>query len=79
LRPLPQRVPRATGVRGEPADRRQRRSQAPVNAEELRRKLSGLQSGLRAGRKDAEAEVRGDSGDSAKAAPAADTVEEGTR
>ncbi len=79
LRPLPQRVPRATGVRGEPADRRRGRPQTPVNAEELRRKLSGLQSGLRAGRKDAEAEVRGDSGDPAKAAPAADTVEEGTR
>jgi len=74
-RPLPQRVPRATGVRGEPGGR-QRRPYNPVDAEELRRKLSGLQSGLRAGRRDAEAEIRGDAG---KAASAADTVEEATR
>ena len=87
-RPLPQRVPRATGLEGEPVDRgqerrgRERARRAPVDAEDLRRKLAGFQRGLQAGRRDAESEIHGDAGQIGAAAPAAgpaDTVEEATR
>ena len=60
---LPQRVPRSTGLTGASArqDRERQRSQerahgGQVDAEELRRRLGGLQRGLRAGRRDADAE-----------------------
>jgi signal transduction histidine kinase len=76
---LPQRVPRATGLRGEPADRGQARRR-PVDAGELRRRLAGLQSGSQAGRRDAESEFQGDAGKVAAAAEgAADNAEEATR
>jgi hypothetical protein len=77
--PLPQRVPRATGLRGDSADRGQVR-RAPLDAGELRRKLAGLQAGSQAGRRDAEIEFNGDAAKPAAAAEgAADTVEEATR
>ena len=86
-RRLPQRVPRATGLRAEAAEgeqgRRGRvREHRPVDADDLRHKLAGLQRGLRAGRRDAEIEFEGDAGKaatSASTAGPADTVEEATR
>lgn len=59
-RGLPQRVPRSTGPGVRPAVRRPGPVPAgpPVDAETLRRQLGGLQEGLRAGRRDAERELR---------------------
>ncbi|MFF3559914.1 nitrate- and nitrite sensing domain-containing protein [Streptomyces sp. NPDC002574] len=54
---LPQRVPRATGLSGEPQVRDARQGRA-VDPEELRRKLGGFAQGLRDGRADADAETR---------------------
>ncbi|WP_269853230.1 sensor histidine kinase [Streptomyces sp. RPT161] len=53
---LPKRVPRASGLTGEPADRPRN---APVDADALRRRLGGFAHGLRQGRRDAEAEATG--------------------
>lgn len=53
---LPQRVPRSTGLSGEPA-RRSRPANGPVDAEALRRKFGGLQRGLRDGRRVVEQET----------------------
>jgi signal transduction histidine kinase len=87
-RRLPQRVPRETGMRGGAAEsgpeirRRARERRGPVDAADLRRKLSGLQQGSRAGRRDAESETQGDAGRAVTSAPAAgpaDTAEEATR
>ncbi len=50
---LPKRVPRASGLTGEPAARGRG---APVDADALRRKLGGFAQGLREGRRDAQAE-----------------------
>ncbi|MBM9503628.1 nitrate- and nitrite sensing domain-containing protein [Streptomyces sp. KK5PA1] len=60
---LPQRVPRATGLSGEPAARN--RPSGGVDADALRRKLAGLQQGLRDGRRDAEHEAEATLGDQA--------------
>lgn len=78
---LPQRVPRSSGLTGEPAARRPERT-GPVDAEALRRKFGGLQQGLRDGRRDAEEETR--AADPEKAGPtggtgAAGTIEEASR
>ncbi|MEU3459781.1 nitrate- and nitrite sensing domain-containing protein [Streptomyces sp. NPDC006733] len=78
---LPQRVPRSSGLTGEPAARRQGRT-GPVDAEALRRKFGGLQRGLRDGRRDAEEETR--AADPEQAGPtggtgAAGTIEEASR
>ncbi|WP_328916024.1 MULTISPECIES: nitrate- and nitrite sensing domain-containing protein [unclassified Streptomyces] len=55
---LPQRVPRATGLSGEPAAReRGQDGGGGVDARELRRRLDGLQRGLLAGRRDSAAEI----------------------
>lgn len=54
---LPQRVPRATGLSGEPAARERGQSAGGVDARELRRRLDGLQRGLLAGRRDSAAEI----------------------
>ncbi|MCQ4080345.1 sensor histidine kinase [Streptomyces sp. RB6PN25] len=54
---LPKRVPRTSGLSGEPAAREQ--AGAPVDAETLRRRLGGFARGLREGRRDAEAEATG--------------------
>jgi signal transduction histidine kinase len=53
---LPQRVPRATGLTGEPATRTP--GAGPVDPEALRRKLGGFQQGLREGRREAEHETQ---------------------
>ncbi|PWI44633.1 histidine kinase [Streptomyces sp. ICBB 8177] len=53
---LPKRVPRASGLTGEPPARQRVR---PVDAEALRRRLGGFAQGLRDGRRDAEAEATG--------------------
>ncbi len=53
---LPKRVPKASGLTGEPANRPRN---APVDAEALRRRLGGFAHGLRQGRRDAEAEATG--------------------
>jgi signal transduction histidine kinase len=55
---LPQRVPKATGLEGEPAARERERATAPVDAEALRRRLGGFQQGLIEGRRDADAETQ---------------------
>ncbi|SDN23810.1 ATP-binding protein [Actinacidiphila guanduensis] len=56
---LPKRTRAAGGVRSvRPAAERAQRS-APLDAEKLRRKLAGLQQGLRDGRRDAELETPG--------------------
>lgn len=78
---LPQRVPRSSGLTGEPAARRPERT-GPVDAEALRRKFGGLQQGLRDGRREAEQETR--AADPGKAGPtggtgAAGTIEEASR
>jgi signal transduction histidine kinase len=51
---LPKRVPKTSGLTGEPANRPRN---APVDAEALRRRLGGFAQGLRQGRQDAEAEA----------------------
>ncbi|MDI5973676.1 nitrate- and nitrite sensing domain-containing protein [Streptomyces sp. SL13] len=51
---LPKRIPRASGLSGEPAVRGR---DTPVDADALRRKLGGFAAGLRHGRRDAEAEA----------------------
>ncbi|WP_252396231.1 sensor histidine kinase [Streptantibioticus parmotrematis] len=53
---LPKRVPRASGLTGEPPARQRVR---PVDADALRRRLGGFAQGLRDGRRDAEAEATG--------------------
>ncbi|WP_277440058.1 nitrate- and nitrite sensing domain-containing protein [Streptomyces sp. SPB162] len=78
---LPQRVPRSSGLTGEPAARRTGMN-GPVDAEALRRKFGGLQRGLRDGRRDAEEETR--AADPGQAGPtggagAAGTIEEASR
>lgn len=78
---LPQRVPRSSGLTGEPAARRTERN-GPVDAEALRRKFGGLQRGLRDGRRDAEEETR--AADPGQAGPTggaggAGTIEEASR
>jgi hypothetical protein len=55
---LPQRVPKATGLEGEPAARERERSTTPVDADALRRRLGGFQQGLIEGRRDADAETQ---------------------
>jgi hypothetical protein len=55
---LPQRVPKATGLEGEPAARERERATAPVDAEALRRRLGGFQQGLIEGRRDVDAETQ---------------------
>ncbi|MFE0630482.1 nitrate- and nitrite sensing domain-containing protein [Streptomyces sp. NPDC058864] len=55
---LPQRVPRSTGLSGEPQDRGRTRQGGGVDPEELRRKLGGFAQGLRDGRADARAETQ---------------------
>ncbi|WP_431967402.1 sensor histidine kinase [Actinacidiphila sp. bgisy160] len=55
---LPQRVPRSTGLSGEPQVRGRARQGGGVDPEELRRKLGGFARGLRDGRAEAEAETR---------------------
>ncbi|MGW3242465.1 nitrate- and nitrite sensing domain-containing protein [Streptomyces sp. NPDC001070] len=55
---LPQRVPRATGLSGEPQTREQARQGGGVDPEELRRKLGGFARGLRDGRAEARAETQ---------------------
>jgi hypothetical protein len=58
LATLPQRVPRSTGLPGEPPARGSgSRARVPGDAEALRRTLGGLQRGLHAGRRDAEREI----------------------
>jgi signal transduction histidine kinase len=54
---LPQRVPRSTGLSGEPQGAGHTRSAKPVDAEALRRRLGGFQRGLQDGRREAEAEA----------------------
>ena len=51
---LPKRVPRASGLSGEPATRGRG---GPVDADALRRRLGGFAQGLRDGRRDAQAEA----------------------
>ncbi len=53
---LPKRVPRSSGLTGEPAAREHG---VPVDADTLRRRLGGFAQGLRQGRMDAEAEATG--------------------
>ncbi|MEU1629867.1 nitrate- and nitrite sensing domain-containing protein [Streptomyces sp. NPDC020096] len=53
---LPKRVPKASGLTGEPATRGR---SGPVDADALRRRLGGFAQGLREGRRDAEAEATG--------------------
>ncbi|WP_431950966.1 sensor histidine kinase [Actinacidiphila sp. bgisy167] len=55
---LPQRVPRSTGLSGEPQVRARARQGGGVDPEELRRKLGGFAQGLREGRADAQAETQ---------------------
>jgi hypothetical protein len=52
---LPRRVPRSTGLNGEPATRPA--AVPAVDAEALRRRLGGFQQGLREGRRDSDAET----------------------
>ncbi len=52
--PLPKRVPRSSGLTGEPGARA---NVTPVDADALRRRLGGFAQGLREGRRDAEAEA----------------------
>ncbi|MYS60997.1 MULTISPECIES: sensor histidine kinase [Streptomycetaceae] len=52
---LPKRVPRSSGLSGEPAARL---GGGPVDADALRRRLGGFAQGLQAGRRDAEAEAK---------------------
>ncbi|MFJ2953174.1 nitrate- and nitrite sensing domain-containing protein [Streptomyces sp. NPDC087270] len=78
---LPRRVRKASGIRAAAQDGRRRTE--PLDAEGLRRKLAGLQRGLRDGRRDAELETRGAT-ETTAARPATatspgDTVEEATR
>lgn len=53
---LPKRVPRTSGLYGEPAARG---GSGPVDADSLRRRLGGFAQGLREGRRHAEAEATG--------------------
>ncbi|MDX3240232.1 hypothetical protein PV392_32000 [Streptomyces sp. ME03-5709C] len=55
---LPQRVPRSTGLSGEPQVRGRVRQGGGVDPEELRRKLGGFAQGLREGRAEARAETQ---------------------
>ncbi|MEU4097112.1 nitrate- and nitrite sensing domain-containing protein [Streptomyces sp. NPDC026673] len=55
---LPQRVPRSTGLSGEPQLRAEARQAGGVDPEELRRRLGGFARGLRDGRAEAEAETQ---------------------
>ncbi|MYX34422.1 MULTISPECIES: nitrate- and nitrite sensing domain-containing protein [unclassified Streptomyces] len=55
---LPQRVPRSTGLSGEPQVRGRARQGGGVDPEELRRKLGGFAQGLREGRAEAQAETQ---------------------
>jgi hypothetical protein len=52
---LPRRVPRSTGLNGEPVGRPA--AVPAVDAEALRRRLGGFQQGLREGRRDSDAET----------------------
>ncbi|MFJ4843947.1 nitrate- and nitrite sensing domain-containing protein [Streptomyces sp. NPDC088733] len=72
---LPQRVPRATGLSGEPQVRDARQGKA-VDPEELRRKLGGFAQGLREGRADADAETRETRRDAVAPQGTTDTAEE---
>ncbi|MEU6342923.1 nitrate- and nitrite sensing domain-containing protein [Streptomyces sp. NPDC046977] len=72
---LPQRVPRATGLSGEPQVRDARQGKA-VDPEELRRKLGGFAQGLREGRADADAETRETRRDAIAPQGTTDTAEE---
>jgi len=55
---LHQRIPRGTGLTGEPQRRGLPRTGGPVDAEALRRRLGGFQRGLVQGRNEADAEAR---------------------
>ncbi|WP_202236103.1 ATP-binding protein [Actinacidiphila reveromycinica] len=79
---LPRRVRKASGIRHAAQDGRRRTE--PLDAQGLRRKLAGLQRGLRDGRRDAALEAGGaaaktSAAPSATAASPGDTVEEATR
>jgi hypothetical protein len=71
---LPQRVPRSTGLVGEPAEREH--AAEPVDAEALRRRLGGFQQGLIEGRRDADAETQGIRTQAADPGGSSESVEE---